>query len=136
MIEFSELIKEYNLEDIPKDHQNNLLILLERLNQLRKIWAKPMIITSAYRSMEHHLAIYHKRGIYDKSKIPMQSRHLTGQACDIYDEHFSLTNFCKKDNSKLIISIGLWCEDDKSVPRLHVQTISPPNSDHRWFKPY
>ena len=43
---------------------------------------KPIIITSGYRSMAHHLKIYAEKGITDKSKIPMGSYHLQGKAVD------------------------------------------------------
>lgn len=43
---------------------------------------KPVIVTSGYRSMAHHLRIYAEKGITDKSKIPMGSYHLTGKAVD------------------------------------------------------
>ena len=93
-----------------------------------------MIVTSGFRTMEDHIRVYREKGITDVTKIPMKSLHLTGKAIDIYDPNFELTDWCKLNNSKILKEVGLWCEDDKSVKRLHFQT-SPPRSGSRWFKP-
>ena len=83
--------------------------------------------------METHLRIYKEKGITDKNKIPMKSKHLTCQAVDIADAKFFLTNWCK-ENEEVLKEIGLWCEDDVTVKRLHLQIV-PPTSGKRWFKP-
>ena len=43
---------------------------------------KPVIITSGFRALAHHIRIYEQKGITDKKKIPMGSYHLTGRAVD------------------------------------------------------
>ena len=134
-----ELLHGKNLEDLPQEHQDNLSVLLERINKVRALWGKPITVTSGYRSMSDHLRIYReiaeKKGIpFDESKVPLHSKHLYGQAADLYDPDGSLLEFCKADDDKVIVDAELWGEDDPEVPRVHLQIIPPP-SQHRWFKP-
>lgn len=121
-------------EHFPTEYEDNLNILLERINKLQSLHPTfKFIITSGFRSMETHLRIYKEKGITDKNKIPMKSKHLTCQAVDIADAKFFLTNWCK-ENEEVLKEIGLWCEDDVTVKRLHLQIV-PPTSGKRWFKP-
>lgn len=134
-----ELLCGADFDKLQKDIQSNLNILLDRINKLRKLWGKPMTVTSGFRSMSDHICIYQQKAKqegkkFDMSKIPMKSKHLSGQAVDIYDPDFSLTKWCKQNNSKVLFDIGLWCEDDTTVPRLHFQTEKV-SSGNRWFKP-
>ena len=62
------------------------------------------------------------------------SRHLTGQACDIGDNDRLLAEWCV-DNLDVLTEIGLWMEDPRWTPTwLHVQTI-PPKSGRIVFIP-
>ena len=133
MITMKELIGKHDLKDLPQEHQDNLYILLERVNNVRSLWGKSMTVTSGYRSMEEHLAIYAKKGITDKTKIPTKSKHLFGQAVDIFDPDLSLTKWLKENNSQRLIDIKFWCEEGNKN-WVHFQ-ISPPNSGNRWFLP-
>ena len=92
-----------------------------------------MLVTSGYRSMQDHVRIYKEKGILDKAKIPIKSKHLYGQAADIYDKDGLLYKWCK-DNEAILVECELWCEDDPAVPRMHFQCC-PPKSGKRWFKP-
>ena len=122
-------------KDVPDDLRDNLNILLERANKLRNLWGKPMIITSGWRTMEEHLAIYAKKGITDKSKIPMRSKHLYCEALDISDPDGSLKEFVKADKYKVLVDCDLYMEAEVSTPNwLHIQ-ISPPLSKKREFLP-
>ena len=112
--------------------ESNLEVLLIKMNQVRVIYNKPMIITSGLRSVEHHKKIYKEKGI-PENKIPMGSKHLSGKACDVLDKDCSLMKWCK-DNVHHLEAIGLWIEDDSTVPRVHFQTV-PPKSGNRFFKP-
>lgn len=134
MISFNELIKGSVISDIPLDHQHNLEELLKRVNQVRTAYAKPMIVTSGYRSMQDHLRIYSQKGITDRSKIPMKSKHLYGQAVDISDPNKELQKWCLA-NVKLLEQIGLWMEDFSATSNwVHFQTL-PPGSGRRFFLP-
>lgn len=135
MISMNELLKgKVKLEDLPQDHQDNLAILLERVNKIREAYGKPMTVTSGYRSMEDHLRIYREKGITDQSKIPMKSRHLSGKAVDIGDGDKALKEWVL-DNVELLESVGLWCEDfGTTTTWVHFQ-IEAPASGKRFFMP-
>lgn len=122
--------KGYKLDDI---QSKNIEVLLHRMNQVRIIYNKPMIITSGVRTIEDQIRIYTEKGITDKSKIPMGSMHLIGAACDVLDLDGSLMKWCK-DNVTVLEAIGLWIEDDTSTPRVHFQVFAP-KSGSRFFKP-
>lgn len=137
MITFKELIKNIQISDIPINHQHNLEELLKRMNLVRNAWAKPMTITSGYRTMQDHLRIYSeiasKKGIeFDSKKVPMGSQHLSGCACDISDPKGELMSWCQA-NVPLLEQIGLWMEAD-TKGWVHFQ-INPPRSGNRFFKP-
>lgn len=134
MISMKELLDGAKLQDLPSKSQENLLILLERINKVRTAWNKPMTVTSGFRTMEHHLEIYAKKGIKDPKKIPMKSKHLYGEAVDIYDPKQELQRWCKK-NEQLLIEVGLWMEDFSATPNWCHFQILPPKSGKRWFLP-
>ena len=134
MITLKEILGSKDLASLPQEHQDNLAILLERINKIRVAWNKSMTVTSGYRSMAEHLEIYRKKGITDQSKIPMRSRHLIGAAIDIYDPNKLLQSWIL-DNVKLLEEVGLWCEDFSATKNwVHFQ-IMPPASGKRFFKP-
>lgn len=134
MIAFNELIKGSVISDIPLDHQHNLEELRKRVNVIREAYGKPMTVTSGYRSMQDHLRIYSSKGITDRSKIPMQSKHLYGQAVDIGDADGKLKEWVKANVSKLE-EAGLYCEDFAYTKTwLHFQIV-PPKSGKRFFVP-
>lgn len=129
------IAKELNPKNFPvnEEQKANLEILLERMNQIRQLYGKPMVITSGLRSLDDHLRIYREMGVIDQSKIPMKSKHLIGAACDVLDTDGSLMKWCRANVTHLE-TIGLWIEDDSSVPRVHFQ-IQAPSSGNRFFKP-
>lgn len=120
-----------------KEHLENLEELLVKLNHLRSAYGKPLRVTSGYRSMQRHLAIYAAKGITDQSKIPMQSRHLYGFSADlvpIEDDIKHLHDWINQ-NVKLMEEIGLYFEAFEYSPQwLHCQSV-PPKSGKRFFKP-
>jgi uncharacterized protein YcbK (DUF882 family) len=120
-----------------KEHLENLEELLVKLNHLRAAYGKPLRVTSGYRSLQKHLAIYAAKGITDQSKIPMQSRHLYGFAADlvpIEDDIKHLHDWVNQ-NVKLMEEIGLYMEAFEYTPQwLHCQSV-PPKSGKRFFKP-
>lgn len=91
-----------------------------------------MIVTSGLRSIEDHKRIYREKGI-SEDKIPMGSRHLHGQACDISDPDGKLYDWCKA-NEVFLAEIELWMEIKDSEPRVHFQIV-PPKSGNRFFIP-
>lgn len=122
MITWNEILGKYKESDIPPEYLENMKELHSKLNIVRKAYNKPMTLTNVFRSMIHHLKIYADKGITDKSKIPLKSKHLFGQAGDVADPTGDLMDWCK-DNTKLLEEIGLWCEEADSTPRVHFQTV-------------
>ena len=132
MITMQELLKEYKFEDLDPEYQKNGEELLHRINLIRIVWNKPMIVTSGFRSMDDHLRIYAAKGITDKAKIPMKSMHLRFAAVDIADPSLELTKLLKSEPD-LLEDAELWCEEGNSN-WTHFQ-IFPPKSGKRWFLP-
>jgi uncharacterized protein YcbK (DUF882 family) len=109
--------------------ESNLKELCRRLNIIRKAYGKPMIVTSGLRSEKQQAELI-KAG---KSNAP-KSKHLTGNAADIYDPDKSLAKWCM-ENVKVLEDAGLWCEHPDYTPNwVHFQ-ILPPRSGNRFFKP-
>jgi hypothetical protein len=122
---------------IPDEHFDNLNLLMFKLNKLRDAYGKPLQVTSGYRSMEHHLAIYAAKGITDPKKIPMKSNHLFGLAADLVpaNDRIGHLHDWVLNNIKLCEDVGLWFEDFSATPDwLHCQIV-PPNSGRRFFLP-
>lgn len=137
-ISIKEMLKDKKLEDLPADHQANVLIVFDKINKVREKYGKPMTPTSFYRSIAEHLAIYAKKGITNKKLIPMKSKHLYGQAIDIADPDGKLKEWCKA-NEAFLLSIGLWMEHyDDTIGWAHFQIVpygSWKQGKSIWFKP-
>ena len=124
---------------IPLEHNRNIDGLLVKVNRLRLLYGKPLIVTSGYRSLEEHLAIYAAKGITDQAKIPMKSKHLSGQAVDLVPADGDIKGF-QKFISELVkyndfAVDGLWFEDFAYTDRwTHAQSV-PPKSGKRFFLP-
>lgn len=108
----------------PLDKKPTLLILknikkiADILNSYKKklFHGSPITITSGWRSLAHHLAIYKDLGITDKSQIPMKSYHLSGLAVD-----FRVKNFTNQQVYALMDKIhfgGVECVDNQN--RIHI----------------
>lgn len=62
------------------------------------------------------------------------SRHMTGQACDVFDPIGELDKWAMS-NQGVLKSLGLWLEHPSATLRwMHVQTV-PPKSGNRVFFP-
>lgn len=121
--------------ELPKEYEENLKVLLERVNKLSVNLKVDFKVTSGFRTMESHLAIYAKKGITDKSKIPMKSKHLYCQAVDLYDADGNLKKLVKADKYKELIECDLYMEHEDDTPNwLHLQIVAP-SSGKREFKP-
>ena len=134
MIKLQEILKTAKLEELSGAIQQNLTVLVDRVNKVRVKWGKPMTVTSGLRTMEDHLRIYKQKGITDPAKIPMKSRHLIGAAVDISDPKQELQKWCL-ENEKFLEEVQLWMEDFSATKNwVHFQ-IFPPQSGKRWFLP-
>ncbi len=132
--------KELNPHNFPTtpDIDANLETLLARINLLRAEWGKPMIVTSGLRSKADHERIYKelaaKKGdVYNPNKVPWNSMHLQGAACDISDPDGKLYGWCES-NENILADIGLWCEVKDKQARVHFQIFAP-RSGKRFFYP-
>jgi hypothetical protein len=105
----------------------NLATLLERINQVRTAWGKPMTVTSGLRSEGQQQGLI-RNGI---SKAT-HSNHLTGSAVDVLDRDGSFYDWCKA-NDAILSEIGLWMEERQGSWQ-HFQIV-PPLSGRRWFWP-
>lgn len=123
--------KELNPHGYPTSDviKKNLALLLQRMNEIRAIWAKPMIVTSGLRSDEQQAGLI-KAG---KSKA-WASLHLAGAACDILDKDGSLGKWCLA-NEDVLKRIGLWMEHPDHTPGWCHFQIMPPGSGRRFYIP-
>ena len=122
---------------LSEEHASNIATLLLKLNKFRLHYGKPLRVTSGYRSMDDHLAIYAAKGITDQSKIPMKSNHLFGLAADVVpiEDDIKHLHDWVLDNISLMEEIGLWFEVFSATPTwCHIQCV-PPKSGKRFFLP-
>lgn len=120
MISMKELLMgRAKLEDLDKETQLNLQLLLVKINIVRKAYGKPMKVNDGYRRPEDTP----KNGA-------SKSKHLVGAAVDIDDNDAGdFWNWCK-DNLNIIWEAGLCMEDPrwthgKIGTWVHFQTIRP-----------
>lgn len=120
--------------DYTQEISDNIDQLLIAINKIRSAYGKPMKVTSGWRSLTDHLRIYREKGITDMIKIPLKSKHLSGQAVDVSDPNKELQRWCKA-NEDILEDAGLWLEDFSATPNwVHFQCV-PPKSGKRWFMP-
>ena len=86
-------LDEFDSPDLPNSGINMDSDFLQKLEAAREIAGIPFKINSAYRTTEHHQAIYKKLG-----KEPTNSAHLIGKAADIH---------CTDSRSRFIIISAL-----------------------------
>jgi len=133
MISLEELLSGNKYNEMPMPFRINLENLHMRMNAIRSLYNKPMIVTSGYRTKEQHKSIYLKKGV-NEVDIKYRSQHLIGNACDIYDPNGDLKSWCN-NNVEVVESYQLWLEDFNYTPRwVHFQTL-PPLSYKRFFIP-
>ena len=134
MISMKEILKDKKLEDQSPEVQASLLILLEKVNKVRQAYGKPMTITSGLRTKEDQIRVYAQKGITDLSKIPMGSKHISGQAVDISDPKGEFKDWIM-ENISLFEELGIYMEAFEYTKNwVHMQIIAP-KSGSRFFKP-
>lgn len=126
MISLKEILMgRAEFSNLPKDVQNNLMDLLERINKVRQAYNLPMKITSGLRLPQQNSSL---------KNSSQNSWHLKGAAVDIADADAKLWHWLTK-NLELLQKIGLWIEDKRWTPTwVHLQ-IFPPKSGKRIFIP-
>lgn len=137
MIDYKELNP--TGEKLPDDIEANLQNTLKIANKLRTKYGLPMIITSGIRLLSYHLEIYRKKNEARAKaklpplKVPMGSKHLSGEAFDVADKDGKLWDWCMA-NIPFLEELGLYLEDRLDTPTwVHFQT-KPPASGKRVFR--
>lgn len=136
--------KKYFLTPQEKINLQELAVRIEKVQAAylaSSISAEPFTITSGLRSQHDQYSIYEQKakaaGIpYDKSKVPMGSKHLIGCAADVGDAGLKITAWLK-DNPDVLEQSQLWCEDGNKN-WVHFQSrpfASYTSGGTRWFKP-
>lgn len=128
MISMKEILKgRVKLEDLPKDVQENLQMLLVKINIVRKAYGKPLKVNDGYR-----------RPADTPKNGASKSKHLIGAAVDIDDdEEGTFWKWCLQ-NLDIIADAGLFLEDPRWTHGrgswVHF-SIHPPSSGRRIFVP-
>lgn len=108
----------------PPELQDNLGNLLIVINKMRTIWARPMIVTSGYRTPEHNKTI----------GGALNSSHMYCQAIDISDTKGELDAWLDL-NPEMLEKCGLWREDPAATPTWCHLDIRQRDPNKRTFKP-
>lgn len=112
-------------KDFTKEIQQNLNVLLEKLNIIRAKYGAPMIINSGWRSPTINAAT---------PGAAKASKHLVGLAADIRDEDGKFWAWCI-ENLELLQELGCYLENKRYTKNwTHVQ-IGAPASGRRIFRP-
>lgn len=104
-------------KDFPltQELEANLSKLLEALNKFRKIYNKPMIVSSGYRP-----SVFNEKACGAK-----KSNHMLCLACDFVDMDSSLDAYCVA-NENILEECGLYLEHPKWTKTwCHLQAIKP-----------
>lgn len=119
--------KELNNHNLPvtPEIDNNMEILLARVNKVQNECGLKFTATSGLRDLAGQMKI---------NPAATSSKHLYGQAVDIYDPKKELQAWIMK-NIEALEEVGLWCESFTATPNwVHFQCV-PPRSGHRFFIP-
>ena len=114
MISRDEILKGRDRDyPLTPELEENLNKLLDAVNNIRKEWGKPLIVTSGYRP-----------GHYNKNaRGAKKSAHMTCEAVDFGDKDGSFGKWCLA-NLDLLVKYGLYMESP-------IHTHEPPNK--RWI---
>lgn len=160
-VEKKYLISKEELEKvsdpIEQEYQSTYEEFYEKINDFRNECGLSMIPTSYFRSKARQIRIYKEKarkkqfpfvdGIYDVSKVPLKSKHMSGCACDFADVDkklakwvFEHLDWCKEngfyfENFGINITTNKWdSRYDKTPTWLHIQIV-PPKSGRTVFNP-
>lgn len=112
-------------QDFTKAVQQNLTVLLEKMNVIRKAYGKPMTVSSGWRPATINAAT---------PGAAKTSKHIVGLAADIADTDCALWSWCL-ENLDLIQELGLYLEDKRYTKTWVHFGIGAPASGKRIFKP-
>jgi len=112
-------------QDFTKAVQQNLKVLLEKINIIRESYGKPMTVNSGWRPASINVAT---------PGAAKTSKHIVGLAVDIADADCALWKWCLQ-NLDLIQELGLYLEDKRYTKTWVHFGIGAPTSGKRIFKP-
>lgn len=128
-------------EDLSADKKLSIEHLLEKVNALLEKFGSYRKVNSGLRTMESHLATYKAINEKKKSqglpevKVPMGSKHLSGEAIDLEDRDGKLKVFIKGLSEQELQELGLYYEEFSHSPSwVHSQIVAP-KSKSRFFNP-
>jgi hypothetical protein len=107
-ITFKEMQSGVDINDIPINIQHNMQESLIKFNKFRQAIGVPCIVTSGYRSLQHHMDIYRAKGVPD-DRVPLKSKHLYGFALDVADPDGSKYKWVE-DHPELMEEFDLYYE--------------------------
>lgn len=114
----------FGRETVNEDIAANAKGLLEKVNALLEHYEGEVKMTSGYRSPEHNKSIGGARS----------SKHMSGEAIDIFDPSKALAKFVFT-KQQLLADYGLYCEDIRCTKNwVHFQSKAP-KSGSRFFIP-
>jgi len=90
---------------LTQELEDNLAILLEKVNIIRSIWGKPLIVTSGYRPAQYN----------QNANGAKKSAHMSCQAADFKDIDREFSKWCL-NNLPLLKQNGLYLESPKYTP--------------------
>ena len=128
--------------DLDSQTQKNADEVIRRVNALGCSF--PRLCSSFVRSKARQIDIYRNKaalkmfpftdGTFVLAKVPLRSKHITGEAIDVADTDGKLKAWVRANIAKLEED-GLWCEDFAYTDVwVHFQ-IAPPKSGKRFFIP-
>lgn len=140
-----ESLYKCQLWEISEENLKRLRKLKEDFDILELAYGQEIIPTDAYRTRQEHIEIYKKknkgRKKADQIPVPINSRHLTANACDCADPTGDLRHFIEK-NQKLMEMIGFYWEDfdyTEDQNYIHLQNVPYPSwkpGKPHYYRPY
>jgi uncharacterized protein YcbK (DUF882 family) len=107
--------------------------LLDKLNEIRGVWGKPLTVTSGARCVAYNQSL-RDRGI----PAALHSNHTKGIAVDITTFKPSDLPFLKAVIASMADNLGIWIEDYNATPIwIHIQIVPYPSytpGSTRFFK--
>jgi len=111
--------------DYTKEISDNIDKLLVKLNEVRKLYGKPMSVSSGWRPPSINAKV---------AGAAKKSNHMLGLACDFRDPDGALDKWCM-DNIAKLTELGLYLESPAHTPGwCHLQ-LKKPGSGNNPFLP-
>ena len=122
------LMGRIKFDECSAEQKANLLVLYDRINQVRKAYGKPLKVNDGLRLPNNKP----KNGAE-------KSNHYKGAAIDLDDDDAGTFWKWVFENRQLLADIGLWCEHPcwthcDGMSWMHFQIV-PPNSGNRFYVP-